>query len=171
MFIDQHAAHEAILYRHFVLEYKNQKQKNKSFQLNKSTLLSVSLTDSQIIKQYFDIFEKLGFELEEFGDNVYKINAVPALIKDLDATAVILEMLDDLREEKLPKKIDKKTNKMLQYLACRSAIKAGQKLNKEDIKKLIKQLQKQDYIYTCPHGRPVKVEISLNEFAKLFKRI
>lgn len=170
MFIDQHAAHEAILYRKLQSAFINHKNKSEKVNLKKAQLINVSLPDAEIIKQYFEIFDQIGFEIEEFGDNIFRINAVPKFVEDLDAVVTLSELIDDLKEGKVTKKIDRRSNKMLAFLACRSAIKSGQALTKKDIKKLINELNNDDFLYTCPHGRPVKIEVSLSQLDKIFKR-
>lgn len=170
MFIDQHAAHEAILYRKFKQTFLNEKKKQKKLKLEKSLLLNLSISDSEILKENITLLNQIGYEIDGFGDRAFKVDAIPEILNGLNIETAIKEYIDDIRDEKLPKDISRKVNKMLSYLSCRSAIKAGQKLEDDDIKKLIKSLEKEDYVYTCPHGRPVKLEFSLKLIDKLFRR-
>lgn len=170
MFIDQHAAHEAILYRLLKEEFLKRKSQLKTVKLDKGLLLDTTLSDGEIIKQNNDLFNQIGFEIQEFTKNSFTIYSHPSAIAPKIIPGVIQEIVDSLREDKKIKDIDKQSNKMLAFLACRSAIKAGDKLAKKDIKKLIGQLKKNDFVYTCPHGRPVKIEVSLTDLAKIFYR-
>lgn len=168
--IDQHAAHERILYEQFVEAFQQRKQYVEKFELTKSIILNLSISETEIIQQYAELFSNLGFEIEEFGQNTFKLCAIPLLFKDRNAEQLLREMIDDLYQEKDIKNIDSKTHRMLTYLACRSAIKAGNVLTKEERKKLIQDLQNTKNQFTCPHGRPTQIEISLNELYKMFKR-
>lgn len=170
MFIDQHAAHEAVLYRKLLDAYKNESKKSEKLKLHKSILVSFPLSDAVIVNENKDALRNIGFEIEEFGQGSIRINTIPKLIDGFSIEEIFKEFIDDLRDDVKPKKISRKANKMLSYLACRSSIKAGQSLEKEDIEKLVKSLNSEDYIYTCPHGRPVKIEFSLQALDKLFKR-
>lgn len=170
LFIDQHAAHEAVLYRKFKDAFIQENKKSTSQKLDKSILLNLSPSDYETLMENISLLNKIGFEIEDFGDRSLKINKIPILLSGFDIKDALREFIDDLKEEHIPKDVSRKMNKMLSYLACRSAIKAGQHLEEEDMKKLIESLEKEDYIYTCPHGRPVKLEFSLKLIDKLFKR-
>ena len=102
--------------------------------------------------------------------NFFKINAVPKLLHDRDPVALLQEIIGDIQSGLGAVSIDSRTNRMLSFLACRTAIKSGDKLTKEQSKDLIKRLEECKTQYTCPHGRPVKVEIPVPELEKLFRR-
>ena len=168
LLIDQHAAHERILYEKFLEEFKNQKQ--QQYQLAKPKLFELSLSDSEILEEHISLFRQLGFELEQFKDNTFFLHAIPHLFKDRDQTTLLTELIEDIRQDKQPKQIDKISSKMIAYLACRAAIKAGDRLTKKQAKELIQQLEKTPNNATCPHGRPVKIEIDIQRIHKVFKR-
>jgi len=167
--VDQHAAHEAILFRKLKIQYEKHKTKGKSLELGQPLLLDLSPSDKEVILEYAELFRKLGFEMEEFGE-MFRINIIPEIFKDRDISDLIHELIEDLRAERLIPDIDRRTYRMLSYLACRTAIKAGTPLSQEKMKELIANLIDSDMTYTCPHGRPVKVEISLSVLHKMFKR-
>lgn len=169
MIFDQHATHEAVLFRKLKKLYNQKRNKKDHYQLAKPLLLDISISDAAVLFENREIFTKLGFELEEFG-NQLRINSVPLIFKDRNIQDLILETLEDIREERPLKDIDKKTYRMLSYLSCRTAIKGGRALSKQEIKSLLKELDEADMAYTCPHGRPVKIEMSLSFLHTLFKR-
>ncbi len=170
LLIDQHAAHERILYEQFLSEFKSLKKLSEKFELTKSEVLELPLADYQLLSDNLEYFQTLGFELEEFTNNTFKIISVPKIFKDHNISQLILEVLEDIKQESPQKNIDMFTNKLIQYLSCRTAIKAGEKLTKQQIKNLVEKLEQTENNYTCPHGRPTKIFLTLFELNKWFKR-
>ncbi|NTU46478.1 DNA mismatch repair endonuclease MutL [Candidatus Roizmanbacteria bacterium] len=170
LLIDQHAAHERILYEQFSHTFQKQKDATVSHELTEAKILPLSFTEAEILRSNLSLFARLGFQIEEFGTTTFKIDAVPQLFKDRDIGALIREIIEDLMEDVSPKKVDNNSHRMLAYLACRSAIKAGIPLTKDKARQLVKDLFLCDNPYTCPHGRPTHVEITLKELDKLFRR-
>lgn len=168
--LDQHAAHERILFTEFSLAYLKHKKKKKVFHLPQAILLELSVTEKQTLLEHLATFTEMGFSLESFGDNVFKIETVPLIFKDWEISTIIRETLEDLAQSNQVNEIDRQSRKMITYLACRSAIKAGDKLTKKQAKDLITKLANLDLAYTCPHGRPLKVEIPLSQIDKMFRR-
>jgi len=168
--IDQHAAHERILYEQLLADFKKKKKKANIQPLLVAETFDLSSSESLLLKKHLKTFNKLGFEIEEFGQNSFKINSLPHILKDQNGEILIKEVLDDLLENKTPREIYKKNQQMISFLACRSAIKANDVLTLEKRQTLINQLNQTKTNYTCPHGRPVKIEISLKELDKMFKR-
>lgn len=169
LLIDQHAAHEAILFRKLKDNYKKLKNNDSSEILEKPKLLSLSLSDLELLTENRNLFMNMGITFEDFGGKI-RVVSIPKLIHDRDIEDTITEILEDIRLNKKTKDIDTRTYRMLSYLACRSAIKGGTSLTDEESKKLIEDLQAEDLVYTCPHGRPVKIELSLTHLDKMFKR-
>lgn len=169
--IDQHAAHERVLFEKFQQAFNNQKHKKEILQLPQSLLFELSPSDTQLLIDQLPLFQELGIILQQFGDNTFKIEAIPVLFQDRDIVKLINETLEDIKNFGTPKQLDHQSKKMLSYLACRSAIKAGDKLTKQQIKDLIKEYKQYNTVYTCPHGRPVQIELSLSHLHKMFKRI
>lgn len=170
MMVDQHAAHERILYEQFLEEFEKQKSKKQSHVLKKAEMVDMSLTDAETVREYLPELQVFGFDIEEFGTNVFKINAVPQLFMDRSISELLLEAVHDLQAGTGLKSVDIRSHKMLSYLACRTAIKAGDKLTKEQMKDLINKLAETKTQYTCPHGRPVKIDITMRELERMFKR-
>lgn len=169
LLVDQHAAHERILYQKFSEAFVSKKKKPEKFKLENPVLLDLSPEEREILKEYIEMFGEYGFEIVE-NDDTFTLISVPELLKDRDNKEIITEMLEDLSEGKIIRDIDTKSERMLSYLACRGAIKAGDKVTKDDAKKLLEDLSKCKNPYTCPHGRPTQIEITMKEMNKLFRR-
>ncbi len=136
---DQHAVSERVLYEELLQIFKKEKEKKETVSLQKAFLLELSPSDSETLREYLNIFDDLGFIITEFGENTFKIETIPAIFKDWDIKSLIRETLDDLRQTGVLKEIDSQVKKMISYLACRLALKAGDKLNKQQCKKLLKK--------------------------------
>lgn len=170
LLIDQHAAHERILFEKLSSEFKKQKKLSITYPLNKTIPIELSFSDAQIVHEHLSFFQNFGFTMEHLRKNVFLLMTVPEFLKDHNAEKLIHELIDSLAQEKNPKAIDQQSNKMLAYIACRSAIKAGDTLTKKQMKALLQTLEKTPNNTTCPHGRPTKIGISLAEIHRLFKR-
>jgi len=163
--IDQHAAHERILFDKLILKKEEIHLQNllipESFDLLKSQAL--------ILFENLPYFKDLGFDIEHFGGNSFILRTVPSYFKG-DFKSTIDELLNVLEEERKSKS-GKNKDKMLKLIACHSAIKAGDKLSNQEIRRLISDLFKTENPLTCPHGRPTMVKFSDHDFQKLFGRI
>lgn len=166
--IDQHAAHERVRYEQLMDQFENEK---KSIQpLLVPSQIEFAYEEISIIKENKEIFDNLGFEIEHFGGNTYLIHAVPSFLAKEDLEQVIKGVLDDIVNEKSPTKFQGKTEEIINYMACRSAIKFGQKLTIDEMQSLIWQVEKLKRPYTCPHGRPTMISLTLDELEKMFGR-
>ncbi len=163
---DQHAAHEALLYDAFVASFRRHASHIKTI-----TPIQMELTKTElsILHEQSEVISKMGFEIEPFGGSTVRITAIPLLVNEMDIEGHLREILSYLNTAKYPD-IDRINNKMLSYLACKSAIKAGDKLTKGEALKIIDALSESSATYTCPHGRPVKIVINTRELGKMFKR-
>ncbi len=166
--IDQHAAHERILYQQFLKEF--QSQKNQQTKIAGNKVIELSVADSILLNDSVDYFEKLGFNIESFGKNSFKISQLPEIFEDYDLDKLITEALEDLRVNKRIKDVDLQSQKMIAFLSCRAAIMAGEKLTQKEMLDLVQKLEQTDNNSTCPHGRPTKVKLSIKELDRLFKR-
>ena len=168
-FIDQHVAAERVLYERFV------NQMHADGIPVQGLLLPVTLeaTPQQLsaLKTHGDIFEKLGFDLEEFGGNTILIRAIPSPLPTRVAAQTVTDLLDKLPEAphtdvQLPKAIDD----ALITLACKSAVKAGDTLDMKEMVNLIKELSQAKLPFNCPHSRPIIVEMGRDELERRFHR-
>lgn len=168
LLIDQHAAHERILFEELKDVYENLEQ--ETVELGEALTFELPGVEADFLLEQLDEFTKLGFIIEEFGKNTFKLTSVPDFFKERDLVKLIKEVLDDLRADKKPLELDYRTERTLAYLACRTAIKAGDYLDMDERRRLLEKLQKTTSNYTCPHGRPSQVEISKKELEGLFGR-
>ena len=166
-FIDQHAAHERILYDKFKKEYDN---KNVVIQpLLFPYVLSLNPLESNILEENLENLQNLGFDIDEFGDNTYKISAVPALVSEMNFDTFFGEFLAESKN--IAKKGSELIKEFLMQKACKSAIKGGNDLSQNEINHLFTQMGKEKIALFCPHGRPIAIRISKSEVEKWFKRI
>lgn len=167
MFIDQHAAHESILYYKLLDIFESKQKKIKSVAIDEPYLFEATSAQSLTIDENFDKLDALGFEIEEFGKNTYRITSVPEQLADREI-GTTLPLLEHFIES--GSLLDEKNKRILATLSCKAAIKANQPLSDNQMDELVHALTTRNFAYTCPHGRPVKIEISLNELDRLFKR-
>jgi len=165
--IDQHAAHERILYEQIIKTFKKEVQ--KKYVLKKHTVLSFTPSEEEIVEEYLSLFISLGFDIQK-KNKQYVLNALPALFKSRNTAQVIREIIDQLSEYGSVVTLDSITDMMITYLACRAAVKAGEKLIVPEMKRLIEKLENTPNNATCPHGRPTRIDLPLTELNKWFKR-
>lgn len=165
--IDQHAAHERIMYE----KIKTQLETDEIYkqQLLSPTVIDVSHGEMQLIKENMDLFNKIGFDIENFGLNSVVIRSVPLVFGVPDTRNLFLDILDNLKE-RISSSYDIRIDKIMK-LACTSAIKAGHNIKMVEIDTLINDLKRAKQPFTCPHGRPIIVKMSKYEFEKRFKRV
>lgn len=168
--VDQHAAHERILYEQLLEEFKKQKNTQPIQRLSKAAVFDLSVTETELLQEYLPLFAQLGFTIEHFQKNTFLLQTVPLLFHDRDYQKLIGEILEELAQEKRVKEIDSVSRKMIAYLACRAAVKAGDKLTKKQAKDLLEKLETTPNNATCPHGRPIRVMIDINRIHRMFKR-
>lgn len=165
--IDQHAAHERILYEQIIKTFKKEIQ--KKYVLKRHTVLSFTPSEEEIVEEYLSLFISLGFDIQK-KNKQYVLNAIPTLFKSRDTTQVVTEIIGQLSEYGSVVTLDSVTDMMISYLACRAAVKAGEKLTVPEMKRLIEKLENTQNNATCPHGRPTRIDLPLTELNKWFKR-
>ncbi len=168
---DQHAVHERILYEKFMNEYRAQIKKPQVTALAHTLPLKLSSADSMVLEEHISIFEKMGFSFQLDHAQHYHLSGIPSLLSDRDLIPVIEECIHDIREGRPVRTVDVMTKKMITFLACRNAVKAGDVLSHEKMKELIEELDHTPNQFTCPHGRPTKIEMTKNDLDKMFKRV
>lgn len=166
--VDQHAAHEKVLYEKFMKQIEN----NQPFtqMLNPPVVASLSMAEQQVLEENFGIFKKLGYIIENFGGREYMLSGVPAQLPDIATKELFLEILDGLADNKAG--ITPET--LLSHVAsmsCKAAVKGGSSMAEPQAHELLKELMALENPYNCPHGRPVLVKITKRELEKKFKRI
>ncbi len=166
--IDQHAGHERVRYEQLMEQFENQKKSVQPLLLPHS--IELSHDELLLVEDNINVFEELGFEIEPFGGKTFVINAVPKFFAKEDIEDVFRGVIDDVITHKSVSKFQGKTEEIITYMSCRSAIKFGQKLDLSEMQALINQMDKLVRPYTCPHGRPTMVALTLQELEKMFGR-
>lgn len=165
--IDQHAAHEKVKYERFIKQY----QEKTIITQNLMPPIIVSLTgkEEMILKEYEELFNNLGFEIEEFGGDEYALRAVPVDLYGCNEKQMFLEVLDDLSDIG-PRESLKVVEEKIASMACKAAVKGNNTISREEAEKLIDELLTLENPYNCPHGRPTIITMSKYEMEKRFKR-
>ncbi|MBD5455834.1 MAG: DNA mismatch repair endonuclease MutL [Lachnospiraceae bacterium] len=168
LFVDQHAAHEKVKYERLVKELQ---QKTVSMQMvNPPVVLSLTGKEEELLKEYMDYFEQLGFEIEEFGGGSYALRSVPSDLYGCNEKKLFTEVMDELSENPMKGAPDVILHK-LASMACKSAVKGNNSMEMQEMEALIDELLALDNPYHCPHGRPTIISMSKYEIEKKFKRV
>jgi len=167
--IDQHAAHEKILYERTIARMRS-KDTSLSQMLAPPMILSLSLREEEVLNRYMDSFLSLGFEIEAFGGREYAVSALPADLYGVDGKALLTEMLDRMVEEP-PVGTPDRVQERIAALSCRAAVKGNTRLSNEEAKALIHDLLQLENPFHCPHGRPIIISMTKEELERKFKRI
>lgn len=166
--IDQHAAHERVLYEQLKNDFQKAKVERQGLLL--PFTVEVSQEASAHVKERLALFTSLGFEVEHFGGNSFILRTVPALLKYVEPRRLFLDVADDLMALGKVKNAAQLNEKMIAIMACRGAIKAGDKLKEDEMTSLFQSLNKTQSPHFCPHGRPTLIKLPLSELEKRFKR-
>jgi len=167
--IDQHAAHERVLYEKTL---QGMKERDYTSQyLSPPIILNLSMQEENVLKEHMDTFANIGFEIEAFGEASYAVRAIPDNLFGIAKKELLIEMLDSLVEgihsSVAPDMIAEKVASM----SCKAAVKGNSKLSAAEVEVLIGELLKLDNPYHCPHGRPTIIAMTKRELEKKFKRI
>ncbi len=165
--IDQHAAHERILYEELMKKFREEKVISQ--RLLTPLMLHLTPSEREILQENLELLDGFGFELEMFGDT-YALRSVPYLLKEPDGIGFFTEILDRLAEERIQNVYDTKILAVA-TMACKAAVKGHDVLSTREAEALIRQLLKLEHPFTCPHGRPTIIELTKYELEKMFKRI
>ncbi len=168
IFIDQHAAHERILFEKFKKEYENRSMVSERLLL--PILMEFSAEESYILESGGEALKEIGFEIERVGEKLFAIRSIPSFIDQKDPKEFLREVLDELSFLEKGKKGDEAIHTLLVALACHSAVRANSLLRREEIDRLVKSLIPFHRSTTCPHGRPIFFILPLEELGKQFKR-
>lgn len=168
--LDQHAAHERILYEKVKKNYNSEAEKDSQLMLLPD-IINLSHKEMDIARENMELFRKAGFTLEEFGENTIKLSGVPniCLDLDLDTKELFLETLDEINTVARTAKQEIE-EKFLSTIACKAAVKANMALTKEEVDKLMSSLLVLPNPFTCPHGRPTAIKMTKTDIEKKFSR-
>ena len=166
--IDQHAAHEKVLYERFIKNWKEKKQTSQM--ITPPVIVTLNMQEEDLLKRHLDQFTEVGFEIEHFGGREYSIRAVPGNLYGIADRSLFLELLDglsDVSEKASSELICEKIASM----SCKAAVKGNMRMTATEADALIGELLELENPYNCPHGRPTIISMSKYELEKKFKRI
>ncbi len=166
--IDQHAAHEKVLYEKTMRTLKT--REFTSQMLNPPIILTIGSTEEVLLKKYMKYFQEIGFEIEPFGGREYAVRAVPDNLFSVAKKELLMEMIDDLSEDAGARTADMIHDRVA-TMSCKAAVKGNNHLSFAEADHLIDELLNLDNPYACPHGRPTIISMSRYELEKKFKRI
>ena len=166
--IDQHAAHERVMYEEIKRNYYRETEKESQIMLLPD-IITLSHKEKSIVKENVELFRKAGFMLEEFGENTIRLIGVPAICLDMDTKELFLEILDTIDTVAITAKQEKE-DKFIATIACKAAVKANMGLTKEEVDALMKKLLVLPNPFTCPHGRPTAIKMDKMDIERKFNR-
>ena len=166
--LDQHAAHERIMYERIKKNYYSDSTKDSQMLLLPD-IITLTHKEMDIAKENMDMFRKAGFTLEEFGENTIKLSGVPNICVDLDTKELFLETLDEINTVARTAKQEKE-EKFIATVACKAAVKANMALTKEEVDSLMDKLLRLPNPFTCPHGRPTAIKMTKYDIERKFAR-
>ena len=165
--MDQHAAHEKILYERFMNHLKVKDMDTQM--IMPPVIIELNMQQEDAYKRNKQAFSRLGFEIEEFGGNAYKVNGLPAGLPNVNLKQMLIDMIDGLTDDNSTD-LDIITERVA-TMSCKAAVKGNNKLSFEEAKELIEELMQAENPYNCPHGRPTLIVMSKYEVERKFKRI
>ncbi len=165
--IDQHAAHEKVLYERIMARFENNTKASQN--LLPPIIVTLSMNEAQIINQNLEYFREFGYEIEPFGGREYAITAVPLELFKLNEKAVFMEILDELTQGNY--RTITSVHDKIATIACKAAVKGNNRLSYDEARSLINELLTLENPYNCPHGRPTIISMTKYEIEKKFKRI
>ena len=166
--IDQHAAHEKINYERIMKSFREGKALNQ--RLYPSIIIKLTPIQYEAVMKNIEEFNKLGYEIESFGDNDIKVDSVPYYIFNIGNEKLLMDMIDSFADGNNKEQYNSVVEKIAS-ISCKKAIKANYVLSENEVKQLLRDLFSLDNPYNCPHGRPTIISLSKQEFEKRFGRI
>jgi len=167
--IDQHALHEIVLYHEIWEHIKSSKLAIQKLLI--PALIELTPRDFVTIMSLREKFDTLGIEIEEFGKSTIAIRTHPQILKNLDFHSLIQSVLEEIDSDDVKSETDNILRKIVQVMACKGAVKAGQRLAPQEIQRLLEQRRDNMVTSFCPHGRPTALKFTISELEKQFKRI
>ncbi len=166
--IDQHAAHERVIYEDFMEKFK--KRKVLSQRLVQPIAIDLSEAQKAVFEENYELIENFGFEIEEFGKNVYAVRSVPYIFKNPATASFFKDIIELLSEKNFNNLYDTKADAVAS-MACKAAVKGNDKLDYSEAKALIEKIISLENPFNCPHGRPTIIKMTKYDIEKFFKRV
>jgi len=167
--IDQHAAHERIGFEQLKRSLKDGRLPSQAFL--QPLVFELNEAEAGRLKECLDALVNFGFEVEEFGENTFVLKSHPVLLKSGDHVAMLKGLLAELEDPDRIQHLEERVDHVLATMACHRQVRAGDRLQHDEMTDLLKQLEGTPRSYHCPHGRPVMVEIEGREIERWFKRV
>lgn len=167
--IDQHAAHEKVLYERTLSRYKDRKPMSQT--VNPPIILTLNMSEEALLNKYKDIFTGFGYEIEHFGGKEYAVRAVPYDLYSISKEELLTEILDTLCDETAGRITPELITEKIASMSCKAAVKGNNRLSEAEANELIDELLTLENPYNCPHGRPTIISMSKYELEKKFKRV
>ena len=167
--IDQHAAHERILFEQ--LKHRFQDAGETSQKLLIPETIDLGYREATILERLIPNLFEIGLEIAHFGGDTFVVKAVPLLLKNREIKPLVIEMVEKTAQIGFSSGMEAVLDQCLELMACHGAIRANQRLSDKEIRELLHQLDTCDQSSNCPHGRPIWISWSLKDLEKLFKRI
>lgn len=166
--IDQHAAHERIMYEKIKANYYSEDEKDEQFLLLPD-VINLTHKEMQIAKENVEMFAKAGFTFEEFGENTIKLMSVPSMCEELNTKQLFLDILDEIDTVAVTARQEKE-DKFIATVACKAAVKGNMKLDEQEVQSLMATLLELPNPFTCPHGRPTAIKMTKYDLERKFSR-
>jgi DNA mismatch repair protein MutL len=168
--IDQHAAHERILYEDFMAAWERQDDGTLISQgIVTASAVHLSPSQATLLRDHLDLLARMGFQVEPFGPNTFMVRGVPAILTKLDPARALMDVVEDLERGETP--MQRSIESRIILRVCKSAaVKAGQTLGAQEMEAMVRQLERSKNPHTCPHGRPTMIHLSVGQLAREFGR-
>ena len=166
--VDQHAAHEKVLYERFMKQFSEKKPMVQLLQ--PPVVLTLTMQEEQAVKEHMSVFEELGYQIEPFGGREYVVNGVPAHLPQIGNEELLKEVIDAMVDEHSRPTPDILKDKIAS-MSCKAAVKGNNRLPREQMEELLRELMTLENPYHCPLGRPTMIKMTKTELDKKFKRI
>jgi len=167
--IDQHAAHERVAFEKLRRELGDGKVQTQNLLIAQAIELSAG--EVLLLEKQLPTLERFGYLLEPVGPDAYAVNAVPAFLPEGDYRQAVRQMIAELAEVDKSERLRQHLEERLATIACHSVIRANRKLEIDEMRALLRELDQIDFATQCPHGRPVLIEFSRDELERMFKRV
>jgi DNA mismatch repair protein MutL len=166
--VDQHAAHERLVYERFKTQILNGKVEKQSLLIPE--IIEMQTRDVNAIINRAEELQKFGLDIEQFGPTAVSVRATPAILGEINAKQLVLDMVEDLRDMKTETTLHSKVEEFLSTMACHGSIRANRRLNLNDMNAILRQMEETPNSAQCNHGRPTYVELELPDIERLFGR-
>jgi DNA mismatch repair protein MutL len=167
--IDQHAAHERLVYENFKRNFLLQKIESQG--LLTPDIIELNDEDVALLMEYKNILDQSGFMMEPFGIGAIIVRSIPLLLAGrIDTKRLVVEILDDMKQNIASTRIEDSMNRILSTMACHGSVRSGRRLTLDEMNALLRQMEAEPLSGQCNHGRPTYVTLSLKEIEKLFER-